>query len=50
MYTIYIKLYIIHTNEPVQMFRREIAIICDTLLKRNIKLIHKIYIHNVESL
>jgi hypothetical protein len=42
MHTVYIKAHITHTHEPSYMFRRQIAILRETLFRKHVKRRHSI--------
>jgi len=45
---IYTKSRIIYIHYPLYMFQQQLIILRETLIQRNIKLIHQIYINNVK--
>jgi len=48
MHKLYVKSHIIHTHELSLMFTQQIAVFFrQTLIQRNIKLMHKISIYNI---
>jgi len=49
MQTIYIKSQIIHIHELSYVFQQKISVLWDTLIQKNIKLIHQIHIYNVTN-